>query len=68
METQYVTVSQLMKEFNLSRNTVINWIKSKENNVRFYQEGKVIRVDHKDFKEMIERKIEASLDAKNENS
>lgn len=62
--TNFVTVSQLMKEFNLGRNTIINWLKSPsspEQAVRFYQTGKVIRVDYEDFKRMIEKKIEESM-------
>lgn len=61
-EQEYVSVSSLMKKYNLSRPTVIRWVKSNPD-VRFFQEGqRFMRINFNDFKEMIAEKVNHSIE------
>lgn len=57
----YTTVKFLTEKYCLSRTTVIKWAKE-DPQVRYFQEGKFLRIHRQDFEDMIERKVNASMD------
>lgn len=61
-ETEYVSVSDVMKIYKLSRPTVIRWIKNKDSNVRYFQDSTYIRVNLQDFRDLVELKVQKSME------
>ena len=64
VETQYVTVSYLMKVYSMGRATVIRWVKDNED-VRYFQDEKFLRVNLADFEKLIESKVKSSRENQN---
>jgi len=67
VETQYVTVSHLMKMYSMGRATVIRWVKDNDE-VRYFQDEKFLRVNLQDFENLIEKKVKSSREAQNSNA
>lgn len=65
VETQYVTVTHLMKAYSMGRTTVIKWVKENPE-VRYFQDERFLRVNLKDFEKLIEKKVSASREAQDD--
>lgn len=60
-DAEYVSVSDLMKMYRVSRATVIRWIKNEDSKVRYFKDTNYIRVNLKDFKDMIDRRVASTM-------
>lgn len=58
---RYVSVSELMEKYSVSRATIIRWVRNNGDTVRYFKENSLLRVHFGDFENMIERKVEETI-------
>lgn len=58
---RYITVTDLMEMYSLSRVTVLKWVKDEDANIRYFQDGRFLRVNLEDFENYVSKKVDHSM-------